>query len=89
MGGLAGSGIALQREAGVLQVTLYYPANAGPGASVAQAEILRARFPRGLVLTSGSVRVTVERAPSIAPAFNDGGFYGTPLSIPFRADVFS
>lgn len=89
MGSLPGSGTALQREVGLLQVSLYYPAHDGPGAALTQAEVVRAQFPYGLVLTSGSVRVVIEQAPSISPALNDGGFYVLAVTIPFRADVLS
>ena len=89
MGSLTGSGTALQREVGLLQVSLYYPQNAGPGDAAAMAETLRARFPRGLVLTSGSVRVVIEQAPSIGPSLTEGGFYVLPVSVFYRADVLS
>lgn len=81
-----GAGGDLQREAGIFQVTLKYPENTGAGAAVARAQALRAHFPRGLVLSSGGVRLWVNATPSLGPGRPDDGFYALPLSVPYTAD---
>lgn len=81
-------GDGFKRETGIFQVTLAYPENAGPQVIETKAEQIRAQFPRGLRLTSGKVSVLIDEAPSVAPSFNDGGFFRIPISIPYLADVF-
>lgn len=81
-------GDAFKRETGIFQITLNYQENAGAAAAVARAELIRAQFPRGLALFSGTLRVLIDQAPSVAIGINDGGWYRLPVSIPFIADVF-
>lgn len=80
-------GDGFRREVGLMQVSLYFPENEGPGAAMTQAEAIREHFARGTTLINGSVRVVIERTPSIGLAFPDGGFYALPVSIDFFADV--
>ena len=61
-----GGGSVQIREYGVLHVMLKYPVGTGAGAAQARAELLRSHFPRGLVLTSGNVRVSIHDTPSVA-----------------------
>ena len=77
------------RELGFLQVTLRYPQNAGAGAAGAQAQAIRAWFPRGLSLTAGGVSVTVSGTVDIQPGSIDGDRYAVPVRIPFFANIFA
>jgi len=74
-------------QRGFMQVTLMYPLNAGSGAAVARADLLRSTFRRGLSLTSGGVIVTIEKTPEIMPGFRDGDRYAVPVRVPFFAPV--
>lgn len=76
------------REIGILQVSLYYPVNGGPGTAQARAQLLRTHFKRGTTMTSGGVTTTVSATPAIAPAFVDGDRYVIPVSIRYRAEIF-
>lgn len=70
-------------ERGIFQVTLCYPAGAGPASATARAELLRGHFPAGLVLTAGGVKVRISAPPSIKGALTGDGLYAVPVSIPF------
>lgn len=74
-------------ERGFLQVTLCYPQGAGPGAAAARAELIRATFYRGASFVSGSVTVTIDRTPEIAPAQIVDDRYVIPVRIRFYAHI--
>lgn len=76
-----------KRETGLLQVTLYYPPNAGSSSALARAETIRAGFPRGLSLEEGAVKLLVDQAAYIGPAANDGVWYQVSISVPYIAEV--
>lgn len=80
-------GSSLRRDIGLMQVTLCYPEGAGSGAAEARAEAVRSQFPRGLVLTDGSIRLRIEKSPVIHQGRPDRGFYRTPVSVFYTADV--
>ena len=82
-------GDAFHRETGIFQVTLYYPENAGASACATRAELIRSQFVRGLTLTSGTLRVLIDRSPWVSQGMNDGGWYRMPVSIPYVADVYT
>ena len=77
----------LAYEHGIFQVSLFYPKFSGPNVAAAQAERIRAAFPRGLVISNGGVQVRIERTPTIGPAYNDGGWYVLPVSIRYYSYV--
>lgn len=89
MGVMEGSGAALKREAGVFQLTLFYPLNEGAGNATARAELLRNHYKRGTVLASGNVRLVIDSSPSVGRALVDEGYFVVPVSVPYRADVLS
>ena len=76
------------RETGIFQVMLAYPENAGAAAAATRAELIRLQFVRGTTLTSGSLRVLIDRWPWSSQGVNDGGWYRLPVSIPYIADVY-
>jgi len=75
------------RELGYLQITLVYPLGTGPGLALARAVLIRSTFYRGLTLTSGPVRLQVDRTPEIAPAFRDADRYRLPVRIRYFANI--
>ena len=81
-------GDGFRRDAGIFQVMLFYPENAGPSAAALRSELVCAQFDRGLSLTSGSLRVLVNTSPWASIGRNDGGWYALPVSIPYVADVY-
>ena len=73
-------------EAGMLQVSLFYPLGAGPGAAEARAQLIRATFKRGTALTAAGVVTTVEATPEIAPAMTEDAWLHLPVRIRFFAN---
>ena len=76
-----------RRLLGFLQVTLMFPLNGGPGAAAAYAELLRARFPKGLSLTNGGVIVTIPNTPYVMGGFVDNGRWSLPVRISYFANI--
>lgn len=76
-------------EQGYLQVNLQYPLNTGPGAAEARAELIRAAFPRGRSITSGSVTVHITNTVQIGNGRVEDDRYFLPVRIPFHANVRS
>jgi len=74
-------------ERGIMQVTLCYPADTGPGAAVARAELIRTTFKRGASFTASGVTTRIVRTPEIRPAFNDADRFCVPVTIRFEASV--
>lgn len=72
-------------ERGVLQVSLYYPLDAGPAAAATRAELIRATFYRGASFTADGETVIVESTPTIAPALIADDRYVVPVRVPFYA----
>lgn len=82
-------GYGFQRDSGIFQVMVFYPENTGPAAAAARADLICAQFARGLTLTSGTLRVLVDRSPYASTGRNEGGWYGLPVTIPYVADTYS
>ncbi len=74
-------------EQGYLQVTLCYPAGAGPADVEARASLLRQAFRRGSSFAAGGLTVIITRTPQLVPPQLDGDRYQLPARIPFRASV--
>lgn len=77
------------RAVGLLQVTLCYPQNTGPGACQARADEVQLWFPRGLSLQDGQDVVIVERTPAIGPGFKDADRWCVPVSIRYYGEFFT
>jgi hypothetical protein len=77
------------REQGLLQVTLCYPLQEGPGAAAARGELIRAAFVRGLSLVSGGVTVTITSTPEIGASQTDGGWYALPVKIRWHSNILT
>lgn len=72
-------------EQGFLQVSLAYPLNAGPGAAMERAELIRSIFYRGASFTASGVTTVIERTPEIAPGRIEDDRYVVPVKIRFFA----
>lgn len=72
---------------GVLQITLSYPGNTGPGAADARAAIIASAFPRATSLFTDGVTVTVLKTPHIMTGFADKGRWKVPVRIPFFCHI--
>lgn len=77
------------REIGVFQIALMYPLLVGSADAMARAELIRASFYRGLQLLQAGVTVTIEKTPAIAPGFRDRDRWRLPVSVSYRAEIFS
>lgn len=74
------------RLTGVYFVDVFAPRGVGWGAGRTTADLVHAAFARGTVLTSGSVRVVVERCYSTAPR-EEPDWWMVPVTVIFRSDV--
>jgi hypothetical protein len=70
---------------GIYQVDVNAPATADPVVLRRLVDALLAHFPRGLVVTSGGVKVTVKGHPSRGPAIPSSGRTKIPISITYWA----
>lgn len=77
----------LHREQGIMQINLCYPLNTGPAAAATRAELIRTAFPAASDLTSGSVTVTIDGLPEIAPAAVEDDRYVVPVRVRFYAHI--
>ena len=77
----------VNREQGVMQVSLCYPLSTGSGAALTRAELIRATFYRGRTFTSGSTTLTIDRMPEISPALIENDRYVIPVRIRFYSHV--
>lgn len=78
---------AFKRKVGLLQVTLFYPQSAGPGAAETRADLLAAHFPRGLAMTKSGYVVTVDGTPYVMAGFQDGDRWAVPVRIPYYSNI--
>lgn len=77
------------RHEGFMDVQLRYPLGVGPGAAQTRAEAICTTFYAGRALTAGSVTVTIDRTPHIAPGWVDEDRYHLPVRIHFWANIRS
>jgi hypothetical protein len=77
----------LHTEQGFMQIDLAYPLGAGPAAAEARAELIRSTFYRGRSFTSGTVTVTIERTPEIAPGRVEEDRFVIPVKVRFFAHI--
>lgn len=75
---------ALHRRAGSVVITVASRPNNGSGEGDGLADGVAAHFPADLKLTAGSQRLRITASPSIREGFLDGGFWRTPVVIPFE-----
>lgn len=68
------------QEVGVFQVSIYIEKGKGQIAAVRVAELILADFTRNLNL----IDVRINKRGSIAPAFYEGKYQVTPVSIPYQ-----
>jgi hypothetical protein len=73
---------------GIFQVNLFYPLQTGAKAAQDRAELIKTAFRRGTTMTSGTVKVIVERTPDIGQGRVDGDRWMVPVKIRFYAEVF-
>jgi hypothetical protein len=76
------------RLAGIFQVNLFYPLLTGTLTAATRAELIKATFKRGTTMTSGSIKVIVDRTPEIGQGRPDGDRWMIPVRIRFFADIF-
>lgn len=74
-------------EQGIFQINLFYPKDAGAGAAIARAELIRAAFPYGATLTSGGVTVHIINTTEIGPARPDDNTFMVPVKVRWNARI--
>jgi len=82
-------GDGFYREQGLLQVSLFYPLQAGPQTAEARASLIRATFKRGTAMTSGSVKVLIDRTPEIGQGRVDDDRWMIPVKIRWSAGIIA
>ncbi len=75
---------AQHRRSGSLIVTVASRVNNGSGEGDGLADAVAAHFPADLILDAGGNRLRITEAPSIREGFQDGGYWRTPVIIPFE-----
>lgn len=76
-----------RQELGVMQVTLFYPLNAGTGAAEARAELIRNTFEKGNRYANSGVNVTIESSPHIMAGSRDGDRWMVPVRVPYFSNI--
>ena len=82
-------GDGFYREQGILQISLFYPLQAGPQTAEVRAELIRAAFKRGTAMTSGTVKVLVDRTPEIGQGRVDEDRWFVPVKIRWSAGIIA
>lgn len=82
-------GVDYHRLAGIFQINLFYPLQAGTLTAATRAELIKATFKRGTTMTSGSIKVIVDRTPEIGQGRPDGDRWMIPVKIRWWAEVFA
>jgi len=82
-------GDGFYREQGLLQVSLFYPLQAGPQTAETRASLIRATFKRGTAMTSGSVKVLIDRTPEIGQGRVDDDRWMIPVKIRWSAGIIA
>ena len=82
-------GDGFYREQGIFQISLFYPLGVGAQTAEARAELIRATFKRGTAMTSGSVKVLVDRTPEIGQGRVDGDRWFVPVRIRYSAGIIA
>lgn len=75
---------AKHRRAGSVVITVASKENNGSGESDGLADAVAAHFPADLKLAAGAKAVRITETPSIRDGFLDGGYWRTPVVIPFE-----
>ena len=82
-------GDGFYREQGLFQVSLFYPLQTGTLTAATRAQAIRTAFKRGTTMTSGSVKVIVDRTPEIGQGRVDGDRWMIPCKIRWYAGVYA
>lgn len=78
------------RYSGIYQVNVYTEAGKGSTAASALVNSIVSLFPRPTTITQGGINVHIDNTPSAASGRPDGnGFWLVPVTIKYRAEVFS
>lgn len=73
------------RRRGILQIEVVAPLNAGPGTATRIAGEVALHFPADLALWSEGVKVTVSKAPDLAPALKEDAAWEALVSVRYEA----
>lgn len=82
-------GDGFYRAQGIFQVSLFFPVQAGALTAETRAELIRTTFKRGTTMTSGAVKVVVDRTPEIGQGRVDGDRWMVPVKIRWSCGVIA
>lgn len=74
-------------ELGLMQVSLFYPLNAGPAAAATRAQLIRTAFAYASTHTASGVNVHVTQTPEVGPARIEDDQYFLPVRIRYTAHI--
>lgn len=74
-------------ELGYMQVRLMYPPQAGSGAAMARAQLIRSTFYRGATVSDSGINVIISDTPEIMPGTNEDGRYSVVVKVRFFAHI--
>jgi len=69
---------------GILQLTVVCPLNKGPAPATNLAGRVALHFPADRALYGGGTKVTITKAPSIAPALKTDASWDVPVSVSYE-----
>lgn len=82
-------GVGFHREKIIMQVFVAGASNKGTGEVINRAELIRARFAKGLVLIENDIRIHVLRTPQIAGTMITSDRIVCPVLIELVVEVYS
>lgn len=81
-------GDGFYREQGIFQISLFYPLLTGSQTAETRAELIRKAFKRGTSMTSGGVKVVVDKTPEIGQGRADDDRWHIPIKIRWSAGMY-
>lgn len=81
-------GAAHKRYHGLYQISVRTAAGKGTTEASALTRAIEELFSRSTTLSNGNINVHIDSTPTVGPGGTDEGFWMTPITIKYRAEVF-
>lgn len=75
------------RHRGLFQVSVFWKRNAGELVPREKADLVAARFKRGIDIDANGLTIRIYRPPVVAATFEDGAYSHTPVTISYQVDA--
>lgn len=82
-------GAAHRRYHGLYQISVRTSIGRGTTEASALTKAIEELFPRATALPRANINVRIDSTPTVGPGGADEGFWMTPITIKYRAEVFS